>query len=449
MKVTLVYPCLRNFGGWNSLGKHLESGFILHGVASLSACLKQQGYTVNLLDLRERTSWQDTRNWIRNNDAEAYGIYMSTLDYYEAKTVAEIVKREHPKAKTIVGGPHPSIVPETLVKDTMFDFIFVGEGEITFPKMLKDFDAYPRIVHGEHPDLNKLPYEDRAIFNLNKVFAVTHPTYPSPFINIISGRGCPYNCSFCKPSEDLIFGKFRMRSVDNLMGEIRLLLEKYPFVKFVLVDDDMFTISRKYIEEFVEQYRTVGKPFGIQSRADWVSMNYDLLKLMKSVGLIQVRMGIESFNQRILNLMRKGTTVEQNVKAIENCHKLGLQVVANYMLGNPTETKGEMLDTIRMIRKTSPEWRSAAFYTPIVGTDLYEYCKQHNLLMSDDPTVLGTRSINDQPKLRGINYDWIQTQMYGRFYRQRHFIRRVLNRYPTLFGPVRKVTKRVIRKMGD
>ena len=169
MNVTLVYPCIRNFGGFNSLGKNHEGCFILHGLPSIAICLEQKGHNVKLLDLRECLSWLDVENWLLHDDSQVYGMYMSTLDYHEAYRVAEIIKKVKPKAKVIVGGPHPSIVPEVVAKDSVFDYVFVGEGEITFPLMIEDFDSYHRIVQGIHPDLDKLPYEKREIFNMKKV----------------------------------------------------------------------------------------------------------------------------------------------------------------------------------------------------------------------------------------------------------------------------------------
>lgn len=445
MNVTLVYPCIRNFGGFNSLGRNHEGCFILHGLPSIAACLERDGHNVKLLDLRERLSWNDVQSWITRDKGEVYGIYMSTLDYHEAKRVAEIIKKVKPKAKVVVGGPHPSIVPQVVSQDIVFDYTFVGEGEITFPKMIEDLDSYPRIVKGDHPDLNSLPYEDREIFNMKKVLATKHPVYPRPFINVISGRGCPFNCSFCKPGEDLIFGKFRMRSVDHLMGEIEMLHDKYHF-NILMVDDDLFTAKPDYVMEWCDRYEKIGKPFAVQTRADLCYKHPEIFKRMKEVGLRWVRMGLESGNQRVLNYMRKGTTVEQNYGAVELCHRLGVQVIVNYMLGLPTETKKEVMDTINMIRTTKPEQRSAAFYTPIVGTDMYDDCKKKNLLVSEDPAVLGTRTISDQPRLKGIDYDWIQKQMYGRFYRQRHSIRKVLNRQE--MAPVRKAVGTILQKAG-
>jgi hypothetical protein len=121
--------------------------------------------------------------------------------------------------------------------------------------------------------------------------------------------------------------------------------------------------------------------------------------------------GFESGSQRMLDFMHKDTTVEQNFEAAEICHKLGIKIWANYMVGLPTETKEEMQATFDMIRKIKPEKPSGAFFTPIVGTELYDYCKQHGLMVSEDPAVLGSRNPS-VPKIKGVDYKWLRKQMY-------------------------------------
>lgn len=412
MKVTLVFPCIRNFGGWNSLGVHPESCFISHGLPSIAACLEKRGHTVTLLDLREMSGFDDVGRWVHSHDSDIYGINMPTLDYHDAKETARVIKEVRPDSKVVVGGPHPSICPEIVCQDKVFDYVFVGEGEITFPDLVEDLDVYPRIVIGKRPDLDKLPYEKREIFNMEKVLRAPHPLFHQPFLNIISGRGCLFNCSFCKPGEDLIFGRFKMRSIEHLIGEIKLIDQKYNYAT-LMIDDDSFTLEPDYVMNFCEAYKKINKPFVCQSRADFICNHEDVLRRMREVGLYMLLIGFESGNQRILNLLRKGTTVEQNYEAAEICHRLGIKIFGNYMLGIPTETKEEMMNTLKMIRKIKPEHPSLSFFTPIVGTDLYKYCKENNLIISEDPSVLGTRSPT-QAKIKGIDYEWIYRQLYRR-----------------------------------
>lgn len=432
MNVTLVYPSIRNFGGFNSLGKTPETCWINHGVTSLAAVLQQRGYKVRLLDLRDMRGWKDVESFIKSDGALHYGVHVPTLDFHEAVKVAIAIRVLKPSAKIYAGGPHTSICPEQVADIPYFDKIFVGEGEVTFPDALEHPDKYDRVVQCVHPDLNNLPYENREVFNLKKIFNAKSPYngkpfFPAPFINVMSGRGCVWRCGFCKPGEDKVFGKFRMRSIDHFMGEIEQLNSKYRF-KTLMIDDDSFTLNPDYVAEFCNRYEAIGTSFFCQSRADFICRHPDIIKRLKQVGLDTLFIGFESGSQRMLDFMQKDTTVEQNLEAASICHRLGVKIWANVMVGLPTESRAEMMQTFEMVRKINPERPSWAIFTPIVGTHLYDYCKEHDLMLSNDPAVLGSRNPS-VPKIKDVDYTWVRGQMYPHSNR----------------GLVRRVAKKAIR----
>lgn len=334
--------------------------------------------------------------------------------------------------KSIVGGPHPSICPEHTLVKTTFDYVFVGEAEVTLPKLIEDPDSYDRLVVGERPRLDCLPYEDREIFNMDIILNTKHTFYPKRFLTVISGRGCPYNCSFCKPGENKIFGKFRMRGIAHFMGEVEMLTCVYKY-KMLMIDDDSFTIKPSYVEEFCDYYERIRKPFVCQTRVDFIVRNPDLVQRMKKLGLWMFVIGFESGSQRILNLLRKGTTVEQNLEAAEICREVGIKIWANIMYGNPTETKEEVKETLKMVDKIKPYHHSPSFYTPIVGTDLYDYCKENGLLVSEDPVHLGSRSPRE-PKIKGPDYEWLTKKLDEVRLRSLTYL------------PVKDLVKKIVRK---
>lgn len=407
MKVTLIWPGIREYGGWNSLGRHPECVYTNHGLSMIAAVLKREGHRVDLIDLRECSGWDDVQRKIVQAKADIYGISMNTLDYHEAVRCGEIIK-EYTKGISVVGGPHPTICPNEVRDTKAFHYVWVGEAEKSLSSMITHmgFYVWGSIITGQQPDLNSLPYEDRTIWNLEKIMRTWHPFFKQPVFSVISGRGCNYNCSFCKPGENLIFGlPVRIRSVDHLMGEIKELRDRYG-MRELIIDDDCFTQYPEYVFEFCDAYDGMNIPFIIQGRANEIVLHHDMFKRLKEVGLRMCLVGFESGNQRILNLLRKGTTVKQNYEAARILHELGIEVWANYMLGMPTETKEEALDTIKMIREIHPEHPSPAFFTPIPGTDLYTYCKENDLILSEDPATLGTRS----PlvgKIKGVDYAWL------------------------------------------
>jgi len=410
-----VYPSIKN-AGWSSLGNTQESLWINHGVTSLAACLQRDGHTVKLFDLRDITSWGHFESLVKLDPALTYGISMATLDYHEALQAANIIRKVKPNAEIIVGGPHPSLCPEQVAEHRVFDHIVKGEGEVTLPNLVASPDSFPRIVQAERVNLNDLPIEDREVFNLKKIFGASNPYtgkqfFPMPFINVISGRGCVFRCGFCKPGEDMIFGKFRMRSIDHFFNEIEYLNKKYNF-QTLMIDDDSFTLYPDYTLKFCDLYeQRIGKPFFCQSRVDFICKYPDVMQRLKQAGLDTVFIGFESGSQRMLDFMHKDTTVEQNFEAAEICHKLGIKIWANYMVGLPPETREEMQATFDMIKKIKPEHPSGAFFTPIVGTELYDYCKQNQLIINDDPAVLGSRNPS-VPKIKGLDYRWMRKKMY-------------------------------------
>ena len=379
--VLFVYAGITSCG-FASFGKGPDSSWISHGLSILSSCLKKAGYSVELIDLRRLTDWKEFEDKIEKRKPEIVGLTMMSVDFNPVMKSIEIIKKINPKAKVIVGGPHPTLASEEVVANKKIDYIILGEGEIVLPILIRDIKSgkkRERVIQGLKPDLDKIPFADRELFWAFEIPIV--PELPEPFVSIIAGRGCIYNCNFCKPAEDKLFGRpVRRRSVENVLTELKVLQDKYHF-KSLMIHDDCLTEDRDWVVQFCRQYKKEGfkQPFVCQSRADIICRNEDMVKLMAQAGLYMYLIGFESGNQRVLNFIRKGTTVEQNLKVAEICRKYGIRVWANYMLGLPTETREEIQDTVAMIRKIHPDYFSPAFFTPHPGSDLYDYCQKHKL----------------------------------------------------------------------
>lgn len=408
MRIVLVFPGIAETG-FSKDGNAPGSGWINHGLSSLSACAKAKGHEVNLVDLRELMGWDDVRSRFRELEPDVVGITMMSVDFDSAIESARLAKDSCPNTKVVVGGPHPSILPEEVASIPCIDHIIVGEGEISFVKLLDDIKngrAKDKIILGEHPDLDNIPFIDRELFSF-KESPIENFLRP-PFVTLIAGRGCIYNCSFCQPAERRIFGnKVRRRSVANIIAELEALREKYDF-QSVMFHDDCLTEDKKWITEFCDAYRRKGfrKPFVCQCRADIICKNEGMIRLMKESGLAMLLIGFESGSQRILSFLRKGTTVEMNYKAAKICKRYGIRIWANYMLGIPTETKEEALATVKMIQKIKPYRPSPAFFTPHPGSDLYEYCLKNDLSLVKSHLDY-SRSPN-APKIKGIDYQFLQ-----------------------------------------
>jgi radical SAM superfamily enzyme YgiQ (UPF0313 family) len=225
-----------------------------------------------------------------------------------------------------------------------------------------------------------------------------------PLVTIVAGRGCSYNCSFCQPAERVLFGPaVRRRSVGSVIAELRGLRDRYAF-RSLMIHDDCLLEDPAWVVDFARAYRAepFGQPFYCQGRADLICRHEDALALLVEAGLRAISVGFESGNDRVLRLLRKGVTVEQNRQAAQICHRLGLRIFGNYMLGLPTETPDEMLDTAHLVRDLGAAFNNVSLYAPSPGSDLYDWCRQQGLLAEDNPR--GYYRNRAPGKVRGVDY---------------------------------------------
>jgi radical SAM superfamily enzyme YgiQ (UPF0313 family) len=344
-----------------------------------------------------------------------------SVDYNPTRRALEIVKQVKPQTVTIVGGPHVTLALSDSLRMPNVDYLVTHEAEVTFPKILhaieKGQPPEAKVIRGETPDLDAIPFADRDLFldewrkwgyDLDSPEVPFVNELPGPFLTIIAGRGCVYNCSFCKPGEDLIFGKgVRRRSVENVIQELKELQDRYRFASFMF-HDDCLTEDRRWVAEFTRRYQEEGftQPFFCQSRADIIARHPDMVEMMANAGLRGYFVGFESGNARVLNFLRKGTTPARNREAARVCRQFGLAIWANYMLGIPTETKEEVMDTVNMIREIDPDYYSPSFFTPHPGTDLYDYCLEHDLSLITDYDSY--RRNPTEPKIKGQDYEFLK-----------------------------------------
>lgn len=397
--ILAIYP-------YNTQG---QDGWLDHGAGLTYTAAKDAGCRVDFLDLKKLQNDHELRRRIKGYDLVAFGL--KSAYYAQGMHIVDIAKEQG--SKVLVGGYHATAAVNELLDNPKIDWIFHGESEITFPKFLKNPHQFDREIWGEKPDnLDKVPWMKRNIYRepLEWVGGWWHGGKNKWATSVMAARGCPGNCLFCQPLERNHFGrKLRRRSVDSMIKELISLKKSYA-PDCVLIHDDTFLYHRAWIEEFIEEYPRVGLPFWAAGRADGICKYPDLVKGLVDVGWELVSVGFESGSQRILDLMEKGTTVEQNLKAAKIVKSSGGKLYGNYMIGLPWETKEDMQATAKMADEIDAEMPSWAFFTPYPGCELGELCIEQGLSLLDRNDY---NRYPNAPKCKNVDYDYVRAVLAG------------------------------------
>lgn len=333
-------------------------------------------------------------------DAKLFVFDTSTPSIYSDVAFGGTIKDLYPEAFTMLVGTHPSATAdETMaISDKIdglarheYDYIArdtamaLRDGSDLSTVMGLTYRMNGIIVHNpdaEHiTDLNDIPYAAEFIKRHLTVTDYDFPAAAFPAIQVFTGRGCPAQCNFCVYPQTLHGHNYRLRSPENVIGEIEYILANYPDVKEIVFEDDTFTINKKRVTEICNLM--IEK--GIHKKIRWlcnarVNLDYETMCLMKKAGCHLIIPGIESVNQQILNNIHKGITVEQIEKYVENARKAGLMIHACYMVGNQGETHETMEVTLAAAMRFRTDTAQFFPLIPYPGTGAYDWAKRNRYI---------------------------------------------------------------------
>ena len=302
--------------------------------------------------------------------------YNLTMEY------AKLAKQRD--IKVLIGGVHISILPQSLSKD--MDIGVLGEGEITIVDLFKNnFENLDKI--------NGIAYWKDDKINITKLRELIEnlDTIPYPARDLLkiedhtfmfTSRGCPYKCVFC--SSTRFWKAVRFHSAEYVVNEIKLLIDKYK-VKYIDFFDDLFIANKKRLEQIANliKQEKIDIAFGCDARANMI--DDEIMKLLKSMNVQKIVLGLESGNDRILTYLkgidgRPTVTVKQNYDAVRIANKYGILVNAGFVIGSPDETEEEILDTLKLAKTSGLNHFEPYIITPLPGTPLWELAKKKGLV---------------------------------------------------------------------
>lgn len=402
MKILLISPNLsakERYG--KALGKVGPATEPL-GLAYLGAVLKARGDDVKIIDAAPMDySLQDISEDVSRNKYDWVGITWLTPMHLIAKETINAVKKAHPHAKIIVGGPHVTIMPKETMEDAPeIDYAVIGEGESAIAELCDAIEGKMKIsevkgiayrakdnIHLASPrefikDLDSIPLPARELLPMERYKPA--PTYYQklPSHVVMTSRGCPYRCVYCSKISGRLY---RHHSISRVLQEVELLINNYN-AKEIIFRDDTFTVNKDFVTGLCNEMLKRG----IDKKIKWTCMtrvnlvDLELLKLMKKAGCWSIHYGIESGSQRLLDLIKKDITLEQAKDAVKWTRKAGIETKAFFMIGLPTETKEESLQTIQFAKELDPDWIQCTITVPYPGTELYSLAKANGTLKSLD-----------------------------------------------------------------
>ncbi len=353
-----------------------------------------RGDEVRIFDIRfYKEPLKEIYRIISEFEPDIVGISALTLEAPALYQIARFVKTVI-DVLVIAGGPHATSIPEEVLKNKDIDIVIIGEGEITFKELIDNLDKGEGIerVHGigyrrdndiilthqrnfiEHLDI--IPFPSWDLIELEKYAETASMSIIGygPYMVLLTSRGCPFHCTYCHN----IMGKtFRARSVENVLDEIRILIEQHHINDFEIIDD----ISNFDRERFKQIMRgiidkgwkvTLSFPNGVRTDL----LDEESVHLMRQAGTAEVSIAIETATPRLQKMVKKNLNLERVKHIIDVCVNEGMYVRGFFMLGFPTETEAEVKATINFACKSRMHGALFFLVNPFGGTELSKQVEQ-------------------------------------------------------------------------
>lgn len=358
------------------------------GILAIGSYLDTHGFTVQLID--EDIFTTDITEEVKSFKPDLIGVSFLTPAYTRARKIIEILKPLFPATKFCAGGFHASILPRQVVTALSLDFCIIGEGELTMLEVCQHieqktpFSMVPGICYSTADGQTKLSpprhlFDNLDVLPLPATRLLPYERYLLPpglfrgvamerITTISTSRGCPFHCSYCG-GRKLFDGRVRLRSAESIRTELEYLINTHN-IRGIWIIDECFTIDRDRAWKIANIIAEYGLAWGVQTRVDLVDQ--EIIKHFKQCGCIEINFGVESGVSRILGMLKKGTSVETAAKTFSWCRNVGMRTTANFMIGSPTETEAEMLETFHFAKRLRASYTIFHITTPLPGTELYE-----------------------------------------------------------------------------
>jgi hopanoid biosynthesis associated radical SAM protein HpnJ len=363
-------------------------------------------------------------------DYDLLVLFTSSPGFHVDVRIANMMKGANADMKVCFVGPPVTIEPDKVLDASpAIDFIVRREFDhqiVAFAKgtPLSELPGVSyrqdgkNIHNPEGPvieNLDELPWVSKVYKRDLDFRRYNVPFLLNPYISFYTTRGCPAMCTFCLWPQTHSGHRWRLRSAQDIAAECKYVLENFPGLKEIFFDDDTFNYRKARTLEVVAELKKLNFTWSCTSR---VTTDYETLKAMKEAGCRLLIVGYESGDEQILRNIKKGATIDMARRFTANCHKLGLTVHGDFIVGLPGETRETIRNTINFAKELDVETIQVSIAHAFPGTEFYDYAKKNNLVsikMADDEGHQLPNVIYPGILEKGEMVEWVET-FYGEYY---------------------------------
>jgi anaerobic magnesium-protoporphyrin IX monomethyl ester cyclase len=403
MKILLVIPKYKLTNK-----KYYEYLFPL-GLGYLSSVMKKAGHDVDCLNLNHH---EGTIENILNNvlNSKKYGIVCSGHIGVGYAVIEKIINTTHEhksKPLFILGGAIITSAPKLIFNALKPDYAVLGEGEVTIIELLnaiekkKDLNKVDGIMFKNKNELiitkprkvienlDELPYPDleglgfsEKLENTSWASFLEILDYPRDY-SILCSRGCPFQCTFCYHCLGI---KYRTRSIENIMKELRQAIKKYN-INVISIHDDLFSVNKERLYEFCRKIKALFKE--LNQECKWScqlsvhNVDKEMLEILKDSGCFSVSYGFESYSPIVLKSMKKPITPEQIDRAIKLTMDAKIGIQGGFIFGDRAETKETAKETLNYWKKNCKGQLGLGFIQPYPGSEIYNHCVKKGIIKDE------------------------------------------------------------------
>lgn len=381
-----------------------ERVFVNLGILKVASVLEQAGIAVSHLDLSGMSNYLDAlRIYLNDSDSEVFGITTTTPQLPTVVKVIHLIREIKPLARIILGGPHVTLTCSAVKLEKknnrvsraheslnklleLVDVLVSGDGEYAiFKAVMKNSE---RIIDADDPE-NGMFLSDE-VYELTPLPArhlVDLATYKYQIeghksTSLIAQLGCPFSCGFCGGRNSKSLRQIRVRSVESIIGEIKMLYERFGYTGFMFYDDELNV--NKHMSQLMRELITLQEKLGIEFRLRGFVKSQlftqEQADLMYKAGFRWLLSGFESGSPRILENINKKATLKDNYNAIAYAKKAGLKVKALMSVGHPGECEETIIQTQQWLLNIEPEDFDCTIITTYPGTPYYDEAVPHETM---------------------------------------------------------------------